>query len=153
VKQRYSLLDVQLSTDSPDVCDAAWLAEVKQVAKRSPVALALGEFYHYRYQRWLLSGQTHECREAEQLEREIQDMIRASAFHGILVNHPLCRPGVVIKVRSHATGKMKQLLIGHLGVQGGPDQWEMGPQVIEEEDWVLKAKVVWEEEGKTVSHE
>jgi hypothetical protein len=145
VKQRYPLLDVQLSTDSPDCCDAAWLAEVKQVAKRSPVALALGEFYHYKYQHWLLSGQMPECHQAEALENEIQAMSKASAFRNILGDHPLCRPGVLLEVKRRTTGKVRQLLLGHLGTFGGPDQWEMGLQVIEEDDLVLRAKVVWEE--------
>jgi hypothetical protein len=146
VKRRYPVLDVNLTKDPPDCCDAAWLAEVKQVAKRSPVALALGEYYHCRYQRWLLSGQTPECRQAEALENEIQAMIKTSVFHGILGNdHPLCRPGVLLEVRHRKTHKVEQLLIGHLGTSGGPDQWEMGDQVIEEDDLVLRAKVVWEE--------
>ncbi|MFA5135647.1 MAG: hypothetical protein WC505_07740 [Patescibacteria group bacterium] len=144
-KKRYPLLDVNVLKDPPDVCDVTWLTQVKQVAKRNPVALAMGEYYHYQYQHWLLSGGTAECKQAEVLECALQDKIKTSVFRSVLGCHPLCRPGVLLEVQRHKTKEVVQLLIGHMGPYGGEDLAEMGPQIVEDDDMVLRAKVVWEE--------
>ena len=144
IKKRYPELDVNLLCDPPDCCDVDWLARVLKRVKRSPVACALAEYYHdkYRYDREIEAQP--EYVKAEDLADEARELIRLGSFRNHLGSHEMLRPGVLIEVK-HGD-KVRPLLIGHMGPAGGPAEWEMGEQVIEETDMVLRAMVVWSEE-------
>lgn len=142
IKKKYPILDVNLLKTPPDCCDVNWLMEIKAKVKRNPIAVALAEYYHYKYRYDVLTDCTQECQEAFELDQAANAMLRAGAFHTHLGSHEMCRPGVLLEVK-HGNA-IKQLLIGHMGPAGGPAEWEMGEQVLEATDMVLRAKVVWE---------
>lgn len=141
LKKKYPVLDVNVVKTPPDCCDVDWFAGVYKRVKRNPVAVALAEYYHYKYMRDRLAEATPECWKAQDLEDEAHELIRVGSFHNYVGDHEMCRPGVLLEVKRG--DEIKQLLIGHIGPAGGPAEWEMGEQVIKEDDMVVRAMVVW----------
>jgi hypothetical protein len=133
VKKKYPIINKNLVCTPPDVCDEVWLKEVHLVARRNPVALALAQCYHTKWKVITLADQQPEAEQARALEEEAKTAVRGSTFRSVFGYHEMCRPGVLIEVQSHETGEIRQMLIGHIG-----------PQLIEEQDLVLRACVVWE---------
>lgn len=143
VKKKYPILDQNLFCTPPDLCDEAWLKKVQKVAQRNPVALALAHFYHVKWKVITLADQQPEVAQARALEEEATAANQAGAFNSICGSHEMCRPGVLIEVQDHKTKKIRQMLIGHIGPEGGANPNEIDP---DERDVVLRACVVWEPE-------